>query len=328
MRARMAAEAAAAAAERRAEVERTAAEQIEATERRLQWELTIANSEGLQTRLLEIAQRRAEEVAGLEQWREGYGEQYAALLAMVNEKYDAMSTKATEAHTDIALAAEAAGFRTRADFQASAEASMNLYNNMKESGLFTIETLRAAFEAAEEAKRAAQDDTVQHALSSSEALVQGTIQIFGVLGRKYKAAAIAGAIIATYQAVAKALASAPWPANLVLAAGALAAGLANVQQIRNSEAGWATGTPGTRFEDFGRGSMEMLHGREAVVTVAQGESLAGMVGAAIRRASSGAGGGELLAGLRAEFRLDRRRQTRQLTQAFRDALLQAGVQVS
>lgn len=59
--------------------------------------------------------------------------------------------------------------------------------------------------------------------------------IFGALGKKYKAFAIAEAIIATYLSIAKTLATTPWPFNLVLAAGAAAAGFANVMAIKNSD---------------------------------------------------------------------------------------------
>jgi hypothetical protein len=62
-----------------------------------------------------------------------------------------------------------------------------------------------------------------------------TAGVFGTLGRKYKAFAIAEAIIATYMSIAKTLATTPWPFNLVLAAGAAAAGFANVAAIRASD---------------------------------------------------------------------------------------------
>lgn len=54
--------------------------------------------------------------------------------------------------------------------------------------------------------------------------------------------------------------------------------------------GRSGGSPGTRFENWGRGTPVTLHDDEAVITRSQGSSLAGMVGDAIRQAQ-GSGGG-------------------------------------
>lgn len=296
-----AAERIALAAEAKRLAEAAATDQIAAKFLQLQNDLNLAQAEGLQKRLLEIDISRQEEIAGIAELRAGYATEYAELAAMINEKYGLMKESAQTAHAEIAAAAKDQGFSTRAELQQTADKAVATYKQMLASGKFTLKTLQAAWEAAEEAKRELVTATEEHQLTSAEAVVQGSLEIFQVLGKKFKAAAIAGAIIATYQAVAKALASAPWPANLVLAAGALAAGLANVNKIRGAKEGWRTGTPGTQFENFGAGSMEMLHGREAVVTPAQGRSLAGMVGAAIRRAqgaqmSGGALGSPMAAG--------------------------------
>ena len=99
--------------------------------------------------------------------------------------------------------------------------------------------------------------------------------------QRFKELAIAGALISTYQAVAKALASAPWPANLPLAAGALAAGLANVSRIRSADAGFRLGTPRLDFADFGPVSLTALHEQEAVIPRGGGHLLAGEIAAAM-----------------------------------------------
>ena len=57
------------------------------------------------------------------------------------------------------------------------------------------------------------------------------------IGKVYKAAAIAQAIIATIKSVQNALADVPWPFNYAAAAVAVAAGAANVQAIRNQPIG-------------------------------------------------------------------------------------------
>ena len=266
-----------------ARAQEEAAVQIADRTRQLEEELALANAEGLEKRLLDIQFQRDEELRGIEGLKVGYQEQYAELVEMINQKYAEMGAAAQRQHTSIAAGADELGFKTRAALEETALHAQETYERMLESGLFTTDTLRAAYEAAEEAKRQATGKTETYQLTAAEAVVQGTVEIFGVLGQKYKAAAIAGAIISTYQAIAKALASAPWPWSLALAAGAAATGWANVDRIRSSDAGWRLGTPGTEFRDFGRESLELLHGPEAVVTVAQGESLAGMVEQGIRR---------------------------------------------
>jgi hypothetical protein len=189
---------------------------------------------------------------------------------------------------------------------------------MKASGLYTAEVLRQAFEAAEAAKQAAKEETVKYEMTQNQALAAGSLQILGALGQKYKAAAIAGAIISTYQAVAKALASAPWPANLVLAAGAAAAGFANVAKIRSSSPGYAEGTPGLDFANFGQETFAALHGREAVVPEGSGHLLAGEIATSMP-AQDDSGIRADLAGIRES--MDRLPQT--LTRAWRNAMAMA-----
>lgn len=74
-----------------------------------------------------------------------------------------------------------------------------------------------------------------------EASGRGSREGFAV----YKAIAIAEAIVSTYLAAQKALASAPPPLNYVLAAGVVAAGLANVARIRAANPGSGSGGGGT-----------------------------------------------------------------------------------
>lgn len=270
-----------------------AAAAISETHKRLQGEIALVNAEGLQKRLLEIQIGREQEIAGLVGLADESSVEYARMVADVNVKYGLMVAKAREAHTGIEAAAAKQGFSTRAEFDRSAQAASDLYDSMVESGLFSIGTLDAAFAAAEEARRADMKTTETFALSSSQALVSGMSGIFGELGKKHKKAAIAGAIISTAQAVVKALAAYPWPASLVPAAAAALAGGIQIAKIRSSDTGWAQGTPGTSFKDFGAGSFEILHGREAVITESQGASLAGMIGAAIERSQRGVQAPEL-----------------------------------
>ena len=166
------------------------------------------------------------------------------------------------------------GLKTKAELAKTEDDAKKKFELIKASGELTAEELTKAWAKHEEALRKDAGITQEFRLTSNEALLAGSQRILGVLGQKFKAAAIAGAIISTYQAIAKSLASAPWPFSLVLAAGAAAAGFANVAKIRSSQAGFIHGTPNETFQDFGRATPTVLHGREAVINEAGVPSLA------------------------------------------------------
>lgn len=301
-------------AEQRAREAAAAATLIADTERRLQQELALSRAEGLQKELLELDFKRQEEIRGLESLKEKYLVEYTDLVAQINAKYEGMRAKAVATHASIEVAAAQQGFRTRAELEAMAQKAHETFTRMKDSGLYTTRTLQAAWEAYEKARGELTAEQTEFQLSSGEAVLQGALQIFGALGQRFKAAAIAGAIIATYSAVAKALASAPWPANLALAAGALAAGLSNVARIRSSEAGFAEGTPNLDFARFGPVSMQPLHGDEAVIPRGGGHQLALEIGEAMPAQE------EMLSELRAMRNL-LESQPRETGRALRGALL-------
>jgi hypothetical protein len=134
--------------------------------------------------------------------------------------------------------------------------------------------------------------------------------IFG----KSKAGAIAAVIIHTAQAIMKTFAEFGWPWGIIPAAAVAAIGYTELQKIRSTDTGFAQGTPGTSFVDFGRGTAATLHGREAVVNQAQGASLAGMVEDALS-----ADRGEIVAELRAT-RADQRDLMNALPRMIRDQM--------
>lgn len=247
----------------------------------LQQEMTLSNLAGTQLRLAEIDIARQRELDGLSVLMLTHKTEYDQLVAMVNAKYKQMADDATGASKTIAERAKEQGFTTRAQLQETADTADRTYKEMLASGLFTIDELKKAHDASELAKQTASGRRRDYELSAGEAVLTGTMQILGELGRKHKAAAIAGAIISTYMAVAKSLASSPWPWNLVAAAGALAAGWANVNQIKNSEAGFRMGTPGLDFMNFGQAQQATLHGQEAVIPKGGGHQLANEIAAVL-----------------------------------------------
>ena len=254
------------------------ADQIRDTTQKLLEDIALSRTTGLEQELMQIEFARQAQIDSLANLAGAYTAQYGFLLALVNAKYAAMAAAAQGHGLTVEQMASKAGFKSREELQRTADTAAETYEKMVASGKYGEKELQEASEKAEEAKRAAKGQTAKYSMTADQALLTGAQQVLSVLGEKNKTAAIAGAIIATYQAVAKALASAPWPFNLALAAGALAAGMANVSKIKSAKSGgYADGTPGTHFLDFGRGTSTTLHGQEAVVTKSQGESLAGML---------------------------------------------------
>lgn len=268
----------------------SSAEVLAATTK-LQQDLALANTTGLENRLIEIDIAREKEIEGIQVLEEKYGEVFEEMRALVAEKYAGMRDAAIASHDSITAAANAAGFQTRAQLQETADNAGELYARMLAEGTFTYGELQKAHEAWKKAEDDLNEKSAISTMQKFELLAASASSILRSLFGKSKAAAIAAAIIDTAAAVVKSLAAYPWPWNLVPAAAALAAGMAQVSKIRSTDAGFAMGTPGTSFQDFGRESIVALHNREAVVTPAQGASVAGMVGEAIRAARRDSGGG-------------------------------------
>ena len=182
-----------------------------------------ATTSGAEQKAAVLEAQYIAEVASLENLKLSNATAYEMLLALVQEKYSAMTMAANGHYLTLEQRAAAAGFKTREELQRSADAALAMYAQMLASGQYTEQALLDAKIAAEKAKQEAQGGTVKYTMTANQAILSGSQQILGVLGEKHKSAAIAGAIISTYAAVAKALQAAPWPYNLILAAGALAA---------------------------------------------------------------------------------------------------------
>jgi hypothetical protein len=121
----------------------------------------------------------------------------------------------------------------------------------------------------------------------------------------------------------KAIAATPLPWGLIPAAAAAAMGAAQLAKIFGSNPGFAMGTPGTSFVDFGKESTIKVHNREAIVNQAQGATLAEMVAGQVRDAVQTDRSG-LLSEIKG-MRSDARDRDRVLPIWIRDALLQGAV---
>jgi hypothetical protein len=188
---------------------------------------------------------------------------HAEMVAAV----EAADTSMTAA---IVHSAKDAGFQTRGQLQETAARARTLYDEMKQSGLFTAAELQAAWEKAEDAKREAMNTSKQAHFDMNASIMGSTHELLGALGQKHKAAALAGAIIDTFAGIVASL-KLPWPANLIAAASTAAVGWMNVDHIRSSPEGWADGgvipDRGVSFRPMGTDTVPaMLTPGEGILT--------------------------------------------------------------
>ena len=242
---------------------------------------------------------------------------YAARVAQITEKYGLMVGIATGANLTIAQRAADAGIRMQAALQETADKARELWADMVASGTSTADEIRQAWERAEEAKRAATRDTAIFTVGSTGEMLTATASALAAFGVRFKALALAGAIISGISAVQKALAAPPgFPLNAVSVGIATAMAAVNVARIASSPPGYRLGTgPGGQFRDFGRVTTVDVHGPEAIVTPKQGASIAGMVEDALTAQDTRMV--DELRELREDLSLDRRR----LPILLRDAAL-------
>ncbi len=269
-------------AKKRAADAQAAATLIANTERTLQQELALANSEGLQQRLLEIGFAQEKELEQIASLRTGYADEYEQLAAMIKQKYDEIRADAQAAHMSIQAAANEQGFKTREQLEETARKAEQTYRRMLASGKFTIDTLENAHQTSEEAKRQITGGTVAHADVSLGAMVSSATGALRDLFGQNKAVAIATAIADTAAAVVASFKNAGgWPWGLIPAAAMAAAGAKRISTIRSTDPGLKFGTPGLDFQNFGMVTPTFLHRQEAVIPRGRGHLLAGEIAAAM-----------------------------------------------
>ena len=227
---------------------------------------------------------------GLARLTASFIKNYQAQEAAHKKAWAEMARAAAESYAMVDFVGAASFFKTRTELQKTADEARLRYQQMLDGGKATYQELQAAHAAYKQAEADLNAKSSVSAIQGFELIASSASSILRSLFGKSKAAAIAAAIIDTLAAIVKTMAAYPWPWNLVPAAAAAVAGYAQVQKIRNTDAGFAQGTPGTSFVDFGAGTPSMLHGQEAVVTRPQAEGVASMVRDAIKEGLRGGRG--------------------------------------
>jgi hypothetical protein len=186
-------------------------------------------------------------------------------------------------------AAGLTGLTEQQQLQQTATIAAQSYMAILQSGSWTWQQLLVAYNAYQAAQGRIEAVRTQTTLDRFQLIASSSSSILRSMFGNNKSAAIAAAVIDTAAAVVKTLGAYPFPWSLIPAAAAAAAGYAQIQTIRSQDPGFAAGTPGTSFVDFGSGEPRMMHGREAVVNEVQGKTLgaqlSGMVRGALRSPS-------------------------------------------
>lgn len=248
----------------------------------LQDQIAILTADGLGRRLLEIQQAEAAELAMLQTKYDVTSTVYAQLAETIRQKYALIAGAAVESSNQEIAAQIQTGLSGIVQAEQALDVALKSRAAIRDNAKSTNEQILAADAKVAAAEQKLDDEKTKHKLDQFNMIADAARGFIGAVFGKGKAASIATAIIDTAQAVVKALASAPPPLNYVLAGAVGAAGLVQINKIRSTDIGFATGTPGTAFVDFGRETSTTLHGPEAVVTPKQGASVAGMVEDALR----------------------------------------------
>lgn len=254
-----------------------AGDEIKAKEQQIQNDIALLSTTGTANKMLQIQIARDAEIASLEYLRANNAAQHAALVAAVIEKYRLQTAAAQGYYATIELAAAASGFKTRAELQKEADNAKRLYEEMLASGLFTYQQLEAAKKNATDAETELDDEKTNNAKENFLKIAEAASSMLRDLFGKSKAAAIAAVLIDAAAAIVKG-----WAQGGIMGwvnAGVIAAATAKqISTIRSQKAdGFAKGTPGLDFHNFGAESWQPLHNQEAVIPRGGGHVLAGEI---------------------------------------------------
>jgi hypothetical protein len=261
----------------------------------LQTDILQLQMTGDQLKLAQIETTRLKEIEGLNELALTNKAKYDEMVLLIQQKYGLITGAAIDSANQ--QIASSIGVKDNA-IQRAQEILDNALNNQKlilDNKKSTDAQIAVANGLVAAAEKKVDDEKTAVKIKNFELIASAASGILRSLFGKSKAAAIAAVIIDTAAAVISSFRNAggyPW--GLIPAAAMAAAGIAQINKIRSTDAGFAEGTPGLDFTGFGRSFPTVLHGNEAVIPQGRGHLLAGEIAAAMPGAGED-GSGALLA---------------------------------
>lgn len=254
-------------------------DEVLAKETEVQQAIAMQYMSGTAAKVAQIEIARDKEIAALAYLKANNEQRYAEDVAAVSEKYRLQIDAANGYYASIEAAMAANGFKTRSELQAELVAAQAYLTNLQASHESTANAIAAAKKKVHDLQIQMDGEETLSAQKKFEIIMSAASTMLKSLFGKNKAAAIAAAIIDTAAAAVAAFKNAGGlPFGAFAAAATVAAGYAQIQTIRNTNPdGFAQGTPGLDFADFGPESWHPLHNQEAVIPRGGGHMLAGEI---------------------------------------------------
>lgn len=295
-------------------------DQIKAKETEFSQQIALQQTTGLEQELLRIQAQKAAQLASIEELKVTMPAKYAEMKAQIDQIYAGLTASAQNSFAAQGVAAANAGAQTIQQFEAAAARARAYYADVVANANSSAEDRKKAEEALHKTEEELEKKKQEIKKQGLDLLLSSTTATLRSLFGKNKAVAIATTIADTIASAVAAFKNAGgWPWGVVPAAASLAYGYAQVNQIRNQNPeGFATGTPGLDFANFGASTLSVLHRQEAVIPRGRGHLLAAEIAAAMP--GGGRGDSGTLAELRA-LRADLAALPRLLARGIRDAQL-------
>lgn len=262
----------------RVEAAKLAGDEVANKEREVQDAIALSLTTGTANKLLQIQIARDKEIEGLAFLKLAHEQRYAEDVAAVNEKYRIQTEAAQGHYQSIELMMAANGWKTRTQLEEELVVAQAHLDQLEASEEKTQSAIDAARKKVHDLQIERDGVEALSARKKFDIISESASTMLRSLFGKNKAAAIASAIIDTAAAAVAAFKNAGGlPFGAFAAAATVAAGYAQIKTIRETDAGFAQGTPGLDFMDFGVESFRPLHNQEAVIPRGGGHLLAGEI---------------------------------------------------
>jgi hypothetical protein len=249
----------------------------------LQADITEANLTGVDQRLFQIDRERQAAIASLQQYASTFPVLYGQMAAVATEKYRLMSEAAIrEFFTPASNGMSAFAELSNAKFDEMLQVALGYFSAFGSSAISVYNQVSGVHARVGQADKEIDRQVFANRMNLYASYASTASQIIGGIFSHNKSTQIAQAIMDTASAIMRTMAQYGFPWGLIPAAAMAAMGVIQIHNIQSQDAGFAAGTPGTSFLDFGRATPTVLHGKEAVINQQTGRSLASMLAASIQ----------------------------------------------